>query len=103
MDDDPVFQVERIGGQRVGQHLVLEHLAVEPADGLEAVLLAQPIGDVGDRQPGGGQGLGIDLDEDLADVAPLDRDVGHVGDPADPRPQVVIGVIVQRGRDRAPR
>ena len=75
LGDDQVFQVERIGGQRVGQHLVLERLAVEPADGLEPVLLAQPIGDVGDREPGGDQGLRVDLDEDLADVAPLHRDV----------------------------
>ena len=76
--DDPVFQLQRIGGQGVGQHLVLEHLAIEPADGLEPVLLAQAVGDVGDREPGGHEGLGVHLDEDLADVAPLDRDVGDV-------------------------
>ena len=41
---------------------------------------------------------GLDLDQDLADVAPLDGDVGDVGDAADPGPQVVIGVVVQRRR-----
>ena len=93
-----VFQVERVGRQRVGQHLVLQRPAVEPADGLEPVLLAQAVGHVGDREVGRHQGLGLDLDEDLADVAPLDRDVGDVRDAADPGPQVVIGVVVQRRR-----
>ncbi len=66
-------------------------------DRLEAVLLVQAVGHVGDREVGRDQGLGIDLDDDLADVAPLDGDVGDVRDAADPRPQVVIGVVVQLG------
>ena len=98
LDDHPVFQVERIDRQRVGQHLVLQRAAVEPADGLEPVLLAEPVGHVGDREVGRHQGLGVDLDEDLANVAPLDRDVRDVRDAADPRPQIVIGVVVQRRR-----
>ncbi len=69
-DDHPVFQIQRVGRQRVGQHLILQRLPVQPADGLEPVLLAQPIGDVGDRQTGGGERLGINLDEDLPDVPP---------------------------------
>ena len=73
-------------------------LAIEPADGLEAVFLAEPVGHVGDRQAGGHQGLRVDLDQDLADVAPLDGDVGDVGDAADPGPQVVVGVVVKRRR-----
>ncbi len=78
--DDAVFEVQGIGGQRVGEDLVLQHLAIEPADGLEAVFLAEPIGDVGDREPRGHERLGVDLDEDLADVPALDRDVRDVGD-----------------------
>ncbi len=54
-DDDQVFQVERIGGQRVGQHLVLQRSAVHPADGLQAMFLAEAIGDVGNRQARGDQ------------------------------------------------
>ena len=77
--DDPVFQLQRIGGLRVGQHLILEHLAIEPADGLEPVFLAQAVGDVGDREPGGHEGLRVHLDEDLANIAPLHRDVRDVG------------------------
>ena len=49
-------------------------------------------------KPGGHQPLGLDFDDDLADVAALDRDVGHVGDAADARPQIVVGVVVQRRR-----
>ena len=84
--------------ERVRQHLVLEHLAIEPADGLEPVLLAQAVGDVGDGEPGGHQRLGFDLDQDLADITPLHRDVRNVGNAADPRPQVVIGVVVKGSR-----
>ncbi len=98
LGDDDVLQVERVGRQGVGQHLVLQRPAVEPADGLEPMLLAQTIGHVGDRQAGRHQRLGLDLDQDLADVAPLHGHVGDVGDAADPRPQIVIGVVVQRRR-----
>ena len=62
------------------------------------MLLAQPVGHVGDREVGRHQGLRVDLDQDLADVAPLDGDVGDVRDAADPGPQVVVGVVVQRRR-----
>ena len=98
LGDDDVLQVERVGRQRVGQHLVLQRPAVEPPHGLEPMLFAQAVGHVGDREVGRRQGLGLDLDEDLPDVAPLDGDVGDVRDAADPGPQVVIGVIVERRR-----
>jgi hypothetical protein len=39
------------------------------------VLLAQPIGHVGQRQTGGPQPLRINLDDDLTNVAPLDHNV----------------------------
>ena len=71
---------------------------VDPADGPQAVLLAEPIGHVGQRQAGGRQSLGVDLDDDLADVAALDRNVGDVVDAADPRAKIVVGVFAQRRR-----
>ena len=77
--------------------------AVHPAHGLQAVLLAQPVGHVGERQPGGHQPLRLDLDDDLANVAALHGHVGNVVDAADPRPQIVIGVVVQAPTDRARR
>ena len=98
LGDDPVLQVERIACQRVGQHLVLQRPAIEAPDGLEPVLLVQSVGHVGDREVGRHEGLRVDLDQDLADVAPLHGDVGDVRDAADPGPQVVVGVVVQRRR-----
>ena len=73
-------------------------LAVDPPHGLHAMLLAQPIGHVDQREAGGDHALRLDFDDDLADVAPLDRHVGNVGNAADAGPQVVIGVVAQRRR-----
>ena len=98
LDDDPVFEVERVDRQRVGQHLILQRAAVEPADGLEPVFLGEPVGDVGDREVGRHQGLRVDLDQDFANVAPLNRDVRDVRDATDPGPQIVIGVVMERRR-----
>ena len=96
--DDPVFQLQGIVGLGVGQNLILEHLAVKPADRLEAVLFPQPIGHVRDRESSGHQGLGIDLHQDLANIPPLHRHVRDIGQPADPRPQVVKGIVMKRRR-----
>ncbi len=50
---------------------------LDPADGLQAVQLADLVGQVGGRQPGGQQVVGPGLDLDLAQVA-----AGDVGSTA---------------------
>ena len=98
---NPLLQLLGIGDHGVGEHLELPGLLVEPPHGLHAVFLAQPIGHVDQREARRDHLLRVDLDDDLADVAALDRDVGNVEDVGDAGPQIVIGVVAE-GRRVAP-
>ena len=101
--DDHVFEIQRPVGHRVGEYLVLQTLAIESADRFQPMFAGQSVGDVGDRQVGGDKRGRLDFDDNLADIAPLDRHVGDVGDFGDPRSEVVIRVVVQLRRIAAPR
>ena len=98
-----LIEVRRLVGLAVQEHLELQRAVVQAAHGAEPVVLGHAVGHVGQGKPGGHQPLGIDFDDDLADVAALHGDVVNVVDARDPRAKLVIGIVVQGRRDRARR
>ena len=110
LGDDAVLQFLGIGGQRVGEHLELPRLAdrrrfpgersIRPTAFMRCSLPSRSATST-KREARRDHAFRLDLDDDLADVAALDRDVGNVEDVADAGPQIVEGVVVQ-GRRIAP-
>src|SRR5262249_11462990 len=89
-----------VGGRplRVDEDLEGQRLPLDAADRLQAVGLADGVGQVGGGHAGGQQIVGPDFDLDLAHVAAIDVGVQDVGHVLDLRGQLEEGVIAELGR-----
>ena len=96
--DDQVLDLARLGHLRIDHELEGEGLLLDTTDRLEAVGLADLIGQVGRRETSGQQVVGPGLHLDLSQVA-----AGHVGPQdvrhiLDARGQLIVSVIAELGR-----
>src|SRR5205814_3328653 len=94
---DIVEACELAGGKEQVPRVAL----IEPADRLNVVRRAQPVGDVHERKTLGHHLLRVNQDGNFPDVARLDLDLRDARYAAEDRAQVVVSIVAQVGARNA--